>query len=285
MCDCGTPDLVTDYARGEVVCRGCGVVVEAHMFSDRMEYYSEETGPRAGPHASWILPEQPVVLDNVPHRRRVMSNPDPHLALRKLFDCIERMGHRFSKDVQDTAKVLCRDLSERRTIRTSEWHLYGAAALYTATKMVGNGVGRSKKEVASMFAHLGVTVLALTATAKQFRKALTGAAYAPQLAKGLDAGDLINRSVDNLVAQAQLDDRTKNAVKRAARDLVDRLPARELEGKMPGSVCSGVVACVLDELGVPYTKKLAASSCDVSCATLEKMARFVQGCAKAAQSA
>lgn len=276
MCDCDTPDLVTDHAQGETVCRSCGVVVEAHMFSDRMEYYSEEAGPRAGPRASWLLPEQPVVLDNIPHRRRVMSNPDPHSALRKLFDCIDCMGHRFSNDVRDTAKLLCRDLDRRRTIRSSAWHVYASAALYIATKMAGNGIGRSKKEIAAMFASLGVTVQTLTATAKQFRSALHDASYTHKLAQGLNAADLVNRSVDTLAEGAQLDGRTTNAIKKAAQDMASRLPTRELEGKMPGSVCSGVVACALEDLGVAYTKKHAAASCGVSSATMDKMIKFVR---------
>lgn len=277
MCDCDAPDLVTDFARGEMVCRMCGVVVEAHMFSEHMEHYSEAAGPRAGPPACWLLPDKPVVLDKMPHRRRIIANPDPLSSLRKLFDCIERMGHMFSKDVQDNAKLLCRDLSERRTIRSSVWHVYAAAALYLGTTMRGNGVGRSKKEIAAMFAPFGVTEHALTGVAKMFRTTLHDAAYVTKLTKGLDAGDLINRCVDRL----DLDNRSRNAIKKAAQELVDRLPARELEGKMPGSVCSGVIACCLHTLGIKVTKRQVAECCSVSNATMDKMIKFVRCCVKA----
>lgn len=273
MCDCGPScaDLITDAAAGDVVCRRCGVVVQGHIFDEHLEFYGEHAGPRAGPAESWLLPARPVVLDLVPHRRRVLSNPDPHATVRRLFDAVDNMGHSYSTDVRETAKLLCRDLAERRTLRSTAWPLYCATALYLATKMHGNGIGRSKKEIATQFAGNGVTEQAVTVTAKQFREELHATPYAQKLFSGLCAGDLINRSVDLL----RVDKGQRNAIKKAAHVLAERVPVREAEGKTPSSICAGVLACVLHSLGVKLSKKHVAECCRVSAATLDKMTKTV----------
>lgn len=272
MCDCGQGDLVTDTASGDVVCRQCGVVVEAHIFDEHLEYYTEKAGPRAGPAESWLLPLQPIVVERMPHRRRVLSNADPHASTRELFVVVGSLGRAFSRDVQDTAKLLCRDLAAVRTVRSDVRGLYAASALYLATKMHGRGVGRSKKEMATEFRALGVTEKGITVTAKLFKDTLHAAPYASKLFSSLDASDLINRCVDRL----DLDADARKAVKKAAHELADKVPARAAEGKTPCSVCSGVVLCVLQHLGIKLSKKHLVESCSVSGATLDKMARAVQ---------
>lgn len=270
-CDCGVRDVVTDASSGDVVCRQCGVVMEAHIFDEHLEYYSEQAGARAGPAESWLLPAQPIVVDRVPHRRRVLSNADPHASTRQLFVVVDSMSRGFSRDVQDTAKLLCRDLLAVRVVRCDARCLHAASALYLAAKMHGQGVGRSKKEIAAQYAALGVTERGITVTAKLFKDALHSAPYAAQLFAGLDATDLINRCVDRL----DLAVATRKEVKKAAHALAEDVPARAVEGKTPSSVCSGVVACVLQRLGVKVSKKHLVESCRVSGATLDKMTRAV----------
>lgn len=272
-CDCGSQDyLVTDVSSGDVVCQMCGVVVEAHIFDEQLEYYSAQSGPRAGPADSGLLPPQPIVVDNVRHRRRPMYNEDPHAATRELFCVVEHMGHRFTTAVQDTAKLLCRDMAERRTVRADARAMCAACALYLATKMHGNGVGRSKKEVAAQFREYGVTERGLTATAKQFKDLLHTTSYSARLLGGLEAADLINRCVDRL----DLPDAQRKAVKKEAHALADRVPAPEVEGKTPSSICSGLVACSLLRQGIKLSKKHVLEACRVSGATLDKMAKAVQ---------
>lgn len=278
MCDClqsgGQPSLVTDTGTGDVVCRGCGVVVEAHIFDERAEYCDDAAGARAEPcRDAWLLPPRPILLDGVPgRRRRLASNADPHASTRQLFEVVDWMGRALARDVRDTAKMLCRDLAAQRPVRADARHLHAAAALYLATRMHGQGVGRSKREIAAQFQGHGVTEHGLTATAKAFRDALHGAAYARQLFRGLDAGDLVHRCVDRLGLESA---RQAAAVKKAARELVDRVPAAEAEGKTPCSICSGAVACALQRQGIQLRKSRVASSCCVSGATLDKMARLV----------
>lgn len=274
-CDCGLGDLVTDVASGDVVCRGCGVVVEAHIFDERLESYGDEAGPRAGQtHDAWLLPAQPVVLDAP--RRRVRSNTDPHAATRQLFSMVEWMGRTYSRDVRDTAKLLCRDLAEARAVRGDARHTHVAAALYLAARMHGRGVGRSKREIATQFGDTGVTERGLTAAVRGFKDTLSRAPYAHQLHADLDADDLINRAVDRLGLEAP----SRNAVKKAAHALAAMVPSREVEGKSPNSVCSGVVACALQQVGVKLSKKHVLESCRVSGATMDKMAQAVHAWAR-----
>ncbi len=271
MCDCGQADLVTDASCGDVVCRGCGVVVEAHIFDERLESYSDDVGPRVGRDCqdAWLLPTQPIVLDAPRHKLR--SNDDPHAATRELFAMADWMGRSYSRDVRDTAKLLCRDLSAVRLVRGDARHVHVAAALYLATRMHGRGVGRSKREVAAQFGDAGITERRLTAAVRMFKDSLCNAPYSQQLASDLDAEDLINRAVDRL----QLDASSRNAVKKAAHDLAALVPAREVEGKTPGSVCSGIVACALQRAGVKLSKKRVLEGCRVSGATMDKMAQAV----------
>lgn len=273
VCECGAPehaDLVTDVASGDVVCRGCGVVVEAHMFDEHLEFYSDEAGPRAGAPESWLLPARPVVIDRP--RRHVLANTDPHASVRELFAVVDGMARTYSRDVKDTAKMLCRDLAQQRTVRSDARHLHAAAALYLAARMHGRGIGRSKREIVEQLGAYGVTERGITATAKLFKDALASAPYARELFADLSADDLINRCVDRL----DVDVATRRAVKRTAHALAAIVPAREVEGKTPCSVCSGVVVVALDRLGVRLPKKHLVESCRVSSATMDKMARAVR---------
>lgn len=271
MCDCGANDLVTDTASGDVVCQQCGVVVESHIFDEHLEYYSETMGTRAGPAESWLLPCQPTVVDNMPNRARVLSNADPHASMREMFKLLDWLGRKFSNDVVDTAKLLCRDLEALKPVRGDSRHVHAACALYLATKMHGHGIGRSKKEIAAEFQGIGVTERGLTSTAKLFKDVLHLAPYATKLFSCLEAGDLINRCVDRL----DVDDQTRKAIKRVARQLAGQVPAEDVEGKTPCGICSGVVNCALQRLGIKLSKKHLVESCRVSGATLEKMTKVV----------
>lgn len=278
-CDCGLGDLVTDVASGDVVCRGCGVVVEAHIFDERLESYADDAGPRAGHYNdAWLLPAQPVVLD-APHRR-VRGNDDPHAATRQLFSMVDWMGRTYSRDVRDTAKLLCRDLAAVRQVRGDARCIHVAAALYLAARMNGHGVGRSKREIATQFGDMGVTERGLTVAVRSFKDTLSRAPYSHQLHADLDAGDLINRAVDRL----NLEPASRNAVKKTAHALAAVVPAHEVEGKTPNSVCSGVVACALQRVGVKLSKKQVLEGCRVSGATMDKMAQAVSAWAATAQA-
>jgi transcription initiation factor TFIIIB Brf1 subunit/transcription initiation factor TFIIB len=269
----GQPDLVTDTASGDVICRNCGVVVEAHIFDEHMEFYSDHAGPRAGPpdRDEWLVSPSPILLDKLPRRTRAMGNADPHTSVRELFKIVESLSRGYSAEVQDLAKLLCRDLAQARPIRSDCRPLYAVGALYLAAKMHGHGVGRSKKEVAEEFRHVGVTERGLTSAAKLFKDTLRHAHYATRLLGGLDADDLINRCVDRL----DIDETQRKAVKRQAHAVARAIPPRKVEGKTPCSVCCGVVSLALQHLGIVLTKKHLAESCRVSGATLDKMNKAV----------
>jgi hypothetical protein len=158
-----------------------------------------------------------------------------------MFTLLEWLGRKFSTDVVDTAKVLCRDLVTQKPVRGDSKHVFAACALYLATKMHGHGIGRSKKEIAAEFRALGVTERGLTSTAKMFKDVLHLTPYAAQLFSGLDAGDLINRCVDRL----DVDDPTRKSIKRVAHQLAGQVAAEDVEGKTPCGICSGVVNCAL----------------------------------------
>lgn len=265
MCDCGQQDLVTDVASGDVICQQCGVVLQSHIFDEHLEYYSSATGPRAGPPEPWLLPPRPVILS---HKNRVVTNPDPHASVRELCDTVDFMAHRFSTQVRDTAKEMCRDLAAMRCVRADVRHVYAACALCLATKRHGGGVGRSNKEIAAEFGDMGVTERALTATAKVFTEALPTSWF-----KELQPGDLVNRFIDGL----DLDIGQRRAVKRLAHMIVKSLPSAQLEGKTPRGVCSGVVSCALGQLSIELRKKHVANACYVSIATLDKMGKIIGG--------
>ena len=198
-----------------------------------------------------------------------MANADPFANVRETFKAIDAMSRPFSRDVVDTAKLLCRDLSAVRVIRSDVRAQYAACAMYLATRMHGRGIGRSRKEIAAV---LGVPEPCLCATAKVFRDGLSHMPYGDRLCHGLEPGDLINRCVDRL----GLSPAKAKAVKRHAHDRAARVPPEVVGARTPSSVCSGVVACALQDSGVELPRKTMVESCRVSAATIDKMAKLVR---------
>lgn len=272
MCDCGEfPDAVTDAASGDCVCRRCGVVVEAHMFDDRLEHWSDEGGgPRAGIVTdAWLLPHPPTTLGAA--TLRFVGTADPYHTVRELCGMVERMGRTLTTAVQDHAKQLLRDMHLARGIRSDARQVHVACALYLAAKMCGGGSGiaRSKREMALQ---CGVAEKALTTTAKVFRDMLRSTEYSSQLGNGLNANDLIVRCVDKLDLP---DAHAAKRLKRDALNLADDVPSIEVEGKTPAGVCSGIVALAASRLDLGLSKKHVAAACQVSSATVDKMTKLV----------
>ena len=264
MCDCGGHgDYVTDGASGDVVCRGCGVVVEAHIFDDRLEFCSNEAGARAGAPESWLLPAGPITFECM----RARQTDDPHASARRFFKVVDVMSRGFSTDVVDAAKALCRDLLAHRVVRTDSRPEHAAAALYLSTKMRGGGAGRSRREIAGTF---GMHEERLTALVKVFVKAL-GATHPHLLTVDLQVDGLIGRAVDRL----DLDSGSRRAVKRRAHEVAARVTDEVMEGKTPRGVCGGVLAVALEQLGMKLNRKDVAASCMVSPATVDKMSKVV----------
>jgi len=270
MCECTSDaaSLVTDAASGDVVCTSCGVVVEAHIFDERLEFTSEDAGARASLTEDWLLPPGPTVL--VQSSGHLISNKDPHATTRAFFKVLDSMSHGFSTDVLDTAKVLCRDYTKDRVVKKDSRPEHAAAALYLATKMRGGGAGRSRREMAVWFS-MGED--RLTALTKSFVKTL-GPTCRQVLEVSLDMDDLLHRAVDRM---ADLDEAARRSLKKTAHEVALCIRAEELEGKTPRGVCGGVLACAVARMGLELTKKQVASACLVSATTIDKMLKVVTG--------
>lgn len=264
MCDCGGPgDYVTDGSSGDVVCRCCGVVVEAHIFDERLEFCSDEAGARAGAPDSWLLPAGPVSFETM----RPRHIHDPHASARRFLKVVDAMSHGFSTDVVDTAKALCRDLLLHRVVRSDSRPEHAAAALYLSTKLRGGGAGRSRREISETF---DMSEERLTALVKVFVKAL-GPTHPQLMTVDLQVDGLIGRAVDRLDIDADL----RRAVKRRAHDVAARVTVEMVEGKTPRGVCGGVLAVALEQLGMKLNRKQVAACCMVSPATVDKMSKVV----------
>ena len=267
MCDCGASGgaLVTDNSCGDVVCTACGVVVEAHIFDERLEFTSEAAGARVGP-SDWLLPTHPIVFSR--QGGRDLSNHDPHASIRGFFKVIDSLSRGFSTDVVDAAKQMCRDLARVRVVKSGSRAEHAAAALYLSTKMRGAGAGRSRREMAVA---LGVCEERLTSLTKLFVQTL-GPQCPPILQTSLEVDDLVNRAVDRLddIEVAQ-----RRALKKTCHTLVEGLCAPDLEGKTPRGVCGGVVFIAVTSLGLKIRKKCVASACMVSPTTIDKMVKLM----------
>ena len=277
-CDCGfEPDLVTDSASGDEICRRCGVVTAAHLLDHTLERWQDV--PRATSATDdWLIPKPPSLFtwssaSVKKPRRRPLGNPDPHLPVRTVFETIDNMGHAMATGQRDIAKMLCRDLMEKRPLRSTNIQLFAACALYLASKMDGHTT-RSKKEIAASFATFGVTETDLTTTAKVFRSVLASKPYAPRLCSNVDAGDLIFRAVDRL----DVDEPAKKRLKSHALAVWSDVPPQEMEGKTPAGVCSGVLACAATNAELGLSKTTLAKACNVSTSTLDKLAKLVGTC-------
>lgn len=248
MCFCtdGPQQLVTDWARGDVVCAGCGVVLEAHLMDD-LEEYAEWGASRPGPTL----------------KRPVLEPREAALAggLATVDRFVSLFGQSTAGGVACTARQLFGDVhGSKKSVRADAC---AAAAVYYAFKM--EGVGRELRFVAAV---CGVDMRALHAAVADFKDTLRDKDYYPRLFARLHAGMLLDVFIDRL--RLPRDQRTR--LWRAAHRLDEELSASLDSGRKPRTLCSGVLWLAAQVERLDIDKRDLAAACAVCPQTMDKMA-------------
>jgi len=265
MCDCPCgPTPVTDWARGDVVCCACGVVVEGHILDEAPQWHDHAedcaaaaSGPggRRGRHN-----HQPV--------KRLRTVEDPReAAQREGLDVLTQLLHAMrisaTGNIATTARELFTDLHAARAVRSDNRRPLAAAALYYGCKL--ENAGRELRLVSEV---CGVDVRALNAATSEYKAALADRPYYARLFATLQAGKLIDIYLDRLRLAAEV----RKRVWRAAHQLDEALVGAMDCGRKPRTICSGILFLAAQQERVAGVgKKEITEACGVCQQTLDKV--------------
>ena len=269
MCECvGGPVVVTDWARGDMVCRQCGVVLESHLMDESSEWH--EWAPPAARDAS--------AKDTATAAQRKRKTP-MDMTARELWTAeglrdVDRVVGCFGQSTTGSIAARARELfNDVAAVRQFDRGALAAAAAYYAFKM--EGVGRELQTVCDA---CGVQPAHLRAALDVYKECLVDKTYYPELFSRVTAGALLNVALDKLVAAGSLAPGGRKDVWRSATRLLDTLEHAMDSGRKPRTLCAGIVylAC----LGRGVTKKEVATACGVCPQTVDKIVAYIRAAAQ-----
>lgn len=174
--DCGGNDFVEDHSAGDLVCTGCGLVVEAHLIDERSEWrtFSDKDKDTVDPNRVGG-PSNPLLSDgglstvigkvqgdggssfalNRLHARS--NNPDRTLvsAIKQISLMCESLH--LPSVVKDRACEVYKQVLDYNKIKGRGAATVHAACIFVACRLEGDQYTRSFKEVAAILTHQGGT--------------------------------------------------------------------------------------------------------------------------------
>lgn len=163
--DCGGYQFVEDHSAGDVVCKGCGLVVEAHIIDERSEWRTFSDKDKEGADPNRVGgPSNPLLggsalttmIGKLPggdaagtyalqrlHARS--NNPERTLAnaFKEIADLCERLS--LQDNIRDKACAICKDVTEYKNMKSRGARPLYAACIYVACRQ--EGVPRTFKEI------------------------------------------------------------------------------------------------------------------------------------------
>lgn len=279
MCECAVgPSLVTDWASGDVVCQGCGIVLEGHILDESPEWTTREHEPdksRVGaPNA-----RLGTFLDTAGRagagckKRKFRDTRTPReIGLKEGRDAVDACVSGLCLAIGGTVCAAARELFElhfdKKGVRSDTRGAVAAAAVYLACKL--ENVGRELRLVSGV---CQVDLRALNAATTDLKDSLVDHPMYPKLAAGLSAEKLIDIYLDRLRLPAE---QRKRAWREAVR-LEEDLRARGVmdSGRKPRTLCCGILHVALGRAGCEVPKKELARACAVCQQTLDKVAGHI----------
>eukprot|EP00696_Hemimastix_kukwesjijk_P013113 gnl/Hemi2/26456_TR8882_c0_g1_i1.p1 gnl/Hemi2/26456_TR8882_c0_g1~~gnl/Hemi2/26456_TR8882_c0_g1_i1.p1 ORF type:complete len:327 (+),score=112.72 gnl/Hemi2/26456_TR8882_c0_g1_i1:112-1092(+) len=169
ICKQNDPDVDQDSSNGDVVCRGCGLVLEDKLIDEHSEWrtFSNDTSSRdpsrvGGPRnplledagLSTIIATKPGTTDTTAaalskwQNRGALKSSDRNLiqAFKEIARIAERMG--IPQTIVDRSNELYKQIEEQKSMRGRSINNIIAACIYTACRQVG--VPRTLKEVCAV---------------------------------------------------------------------------------------------------------------------------------------
>ncbi|GAX80482.1 hypothetical protein CEUSTIGMA_g7920.t1 [Chlamydomonas eustigma] len=167
--DCGGYQFVEDHAAGDIVCKGCGLVVESHIIDERSEWrtFSDKDKDTADPSRvggpsnplleggglSTVIGKaqnDPLGLSYSLNRlhTRGGNNPERNLitAFKKISDMCDQLS--LVATIKDRACELYRDAMKTGSMRGKNMQAVAAGCLYLACRTEGNP--RTFKEITAV---------------------------------------------------------------------------------------------------------------------------------------
>ncbi len=277
MCEClnGHPTVITDWACGDMVCCGCGVVLESHVMDESAEW------------RDW-----PVVVSSERHhhqpaakRRRTRTLDDTRElwaaeGLRDVDRVVSCFGQSTTGAIAARARELFTDLAtcKQGSNGSCDRGALVAAAAYYAFKI--EGVGRELQTVCDA---CDVAPTHMRAALDEYKERLVGKPYYSALFSRVTADALLNVALDKLVAAGALDASARKEVWRLAMRLLDRLGHVMDCGRKPKTLCCGIVYLAAQQhLAAQQSsqkkvaKKDVAAACGVCQQTLDKIVAYIR---------
>lgn len=261
MCDCPEgPTPVTDWARGDVVCCACGVVVEGHILDETPQWHDHaadaDSRRRRGSEAS----ARPA------KRARALEDPR-ELALNEGLDVLKELVVAMRLSTTGTVACMARelfaDLHAAKAVRSDNRRAVAAAALYYGCKL--ENAGRELRLVSDV---CGVELKALNAATSEYKASLADRPYYPRLFATLQAGKLIDIFLDRLRLAPEVRKRVWRAAHQMDEALVDIMDC----GRKPRTICSGILYLAAQQERVTGVgKKEITEACSVCQQTLDKV--------------
>ncbi|EGG13783.1 transcription initiation factor IIB [Cavenderia fasciculata] len=275
VCKDPDPDVVEDYARGDLICRRCGCVIGDRIVDEHSEWRtfsnSESTGAdpnRVGGPNNPLLREGGLstvigkgtgkdasVLSRMQNRGALGSGDRSLLAA---FKEIEKMSDHIGlpQTVQDTAKELFRQMDDRKPMKGKSADGMLAASLYMACRI--DGIARTFKEVCALSNNVSKKELAKCY--KQMREAL-GDVHSLH---AISTDDFMTRFCSNL----SLPNDVKKAADHVSRTAID---LGIVAGKNPLSVTAAAIYLVSQLSADKRTQKAISDVSGVSEVTIRNV--------------
>ncbi|CAL5225056.1 g7834 [Coccomyxa viridis] len=259
--ECGGDDLVTVHSEGDVVCRGCGLVLESRILTEDCSFADRDrTSPlvpetqgfeNAGNALRIAAPSNSTARrPNVRRLQMAQAQVDRGRQLQTA-EMEEVCKHlmRLPTCILDEAKRLYAKVLEVRISRGQILVAIQACAVYYACLLQKQpGTARNVAEIAQAFA---IPESAFTRADKVVKEALQGTRFYRDLFEVANAQDLVSRSVSKL----ELDQARDRRIKKLAIDIVSDIEARKLlRGKSTGSLSSVPIWCAIAAEGCGMSK-------------------------------
>eukprot|EP00878_Enallax_costatus_P001359 GHUV01001508.1.p1 GENE.GHUV01001508.1~~GHUV01001508.1.p1 ORF type:complete len:394 (+),score=120.99 GHUV01001508.1:421-1602(+) len=237
--DCGGLDFVEDHARGDIVCKGCGLVAEAHIIDERSEWRTfgdkEKEGDdpsRVGAASNPMMDDaglstgigkmqggggQYTMLSRLQNRQNA-GDRTMQTAMREINVVIDRM--RLTDAVKNSAYEVFKDVQDTKATKGRSLKAVYAACIYVAAKR--ENCPRTFKEICGVMPDVNKVDIGrcftaidkmyksrLVSQAKQRGEDLAGAVEVKVKASktagnALQAVDIIKRFMNRLGADKQL---------------------------------------------------------------------------------
>lgn len=294
---CESTDIVEVRAEGCYVCNKCGlVVVDCPIYDDHESYYTNGDGSvsmvRHGAPLNPLLEQSSLsTMIQYSHKFKRMKQMHDRLsmnyterALYHAFNYITRVMEdklALPKSAIDIAKLMYKDMKEKRISRGLIHKALTAACVYFACKVHGN-LKMTKHEVACAFE---VTAAKLNKACKIFRDITKDKPYFMSMFDEIQVSEIVVRMADKLVWRSDTDKWNVIKVVRAMDDLIKHYG--NLDNKHINSVLAALIYIASTELDVrmlspssnkigKVTKSVICNVYDLTLITLNKTIKEVQ---------